>query len=881
MGEVYLAEDTKLHRKVALKFLPKRLTNDRDARERFEREARAAAALNHPNIVTIHAIDEVEGQVYIAMEYIDGKTLAEIISDVNETHRAAMPVERIISITTQIIAGLHKAHGAGIVHRDIKPSNIMIDTDGRVKILDFGLAKLRGVSKLTRESSTLGTVQYMSPEQARGEEIDHRSDIWSLGVVLYQMLAGKPPFTGEYDQAVMYSILNDELEPIADRRGESHAELERIARKALEKDRDARYQSMTSMVSDIKNATRTRREERKHARADAGQGKRYRAVVIAAVIVVAAAIVIALMLISPWREAPRRSPLVSKQVTFTGKAYDPAISPDGNYIAYAVGSMPSEIVIRDLGSGSKVTVFSAPLLFNLHWSPDGSTLLFATFYGSSSRSGGVFTIPRLGGDARRILALPWRFLTWSNDGSRIAYIQMEESAEAAIHILQIETGETTSLPLEGDVGELRSIHWSPAGDIILFQSDYQDRQVFWTVRSDGSEQRIVMEKAQSATGAIMNPRWSHDGEAIYYIEATVRGRFLYDLMKIQYDTESRSARGEPRVVMSGLRIEAGGGIGTCFSIAAEAKRLVYPEGTVSANLWLLNLDGDGSDAGTSARKLTNTTTMKSRPKISPDGTRIVFAMGDESAKNIYTVLLPAEGDELPEPKQITYMNALNDLPAWSPDGSEIAFYSTQGNEMRVWLVNADGGTPRPLEGTKVSSSAQELVWAPGSKIIYRSTGLDNYTVLDPGSGSERPLVMDPVPGYVFSPCWSHDGSRVALFWSQLQGEEQVFRAWIVSAEDGSSTPLTDGVAWPIGWSSDDEWVYALMPGSRLGGGYDPRPIFKIPSSGGEGVLHAEMPFGVEGSEYYSISGDGKVIVAVKEERQADIWLVENFDPDVE
>ncbi|OVE79086.1 hypothetical protein BVY00_01305 [bacterium G20] len=205
MGEVYLAEDTKLKRKVALKFLPANLTKDKDATERFKREAQAAAALNHPNIVTIHEIGEHEGQIYIAMEHVDGHSIREVIE------KGSIEVEKVIDITKQICEGLDKAHEAEIVHRDIKPENILIDNDGRVRILDFGLARMKGVSKLTKESSTLGTVKYMSPEQLRGEEVDHRTDIWSLGVVMYEMLTGEVPFKGEYEQAVVYSILNEDI----------------------------------------------------------------------------------------------------------------------------------------------------------------------------------------------------------------------------------------------------------------------------------------------------------------------------------------------------------------------------------------------------------------------------------------------------------------------------------------------------------------------------------------------------------------------------------------------------------------------------------------------------------------------------------------------
>ncbi len=216
MGDVFLAEDTKLERQVALKFLPTKLTSDPEAKKRFEREAKAAAALNHPNIVTVYEIGEHEGQVFIAMEYVEGQTLEEIIAiDRTPSTVSRIPIPQVLYIAMQIVSGLAAAHAKGIVHRDIKPQNIVIDKDGHVKILDFGLAKLKGVSPLTKESFTYGTVHYMSPEQALGKEIDPRSDIWSLGVVMYEMASGELPFRGEYDQAVIYSILNEEMPPLA------------------------------------------------------------------------------------------------------------------------------------------------------------------------------------------------------------------------------------------------------------------------------------------------------------------------------------------------------------------------------------------------------------------------------------------------------------------------------------------------------------------------------------------------------------------------------------------------------------------------------------------------------------------------------------------
>ncbi len=278
MGEVFLAEDTKLDRKVALKFLPKEYTKDQQAKERFEREAKAAAALNHPNIITIHEINEYEDQTYIAMEYVEGQTLKEIISGVGAglaparaTARIAPTIKGIINITIQICEGLSKAHEAGIVHRDIKPQNILIDKDDRIKILDFGLAKLRveanGYSpSITKIGTTMGTTNYMSPEQAMGKEVDHRTDIWSFGVVLYEMLTGQLPFRGDYEQAIVYSIINEESVPLSNIATDIPQELEDLVNQMLEKNPDKRHQNVSEIkltLKDIFNKFKSQNKEQK------------------------------------------------------------------------------------------------------------------------------------------------------------------------------------------------------------------------------------------------------------------------------------------------------------------------------------------------------------------------------------------------------------------------------------------------------------------------------------------------------------------------------------------------------------------------------------------------------------------------------------------
>jgi len=260
MGTVYKAEDTRLKRNVALKFLPPELTHDPESKERFIREAQAAAALSHPNICTIHEIDEEEGKTFITMEYIDGQSIKE---KVKEDPRE---LEEVLDIAIQVAEGLEEAHRKGIIHRDIKSANIMVTEKGQAKIMDFGLARLAGGTLVTKEGTTMGTIAYMSPEQARGEEVDHRTDIWSLGVVLYEMFSGQLPFKGEHDQAVVYSVLNERPKTITDLRSDVPMAIEQVVGKALEKNPDVRYQHIEDLLDDLESISEGIVPERVKAR---------------------------------------------------------------------------------------------------------------------------------------------------------------------------------------------------------------------------------------------------------------------------------------------------------------------------------------------------------------------------------------------------------------------------------------------------------------------------------------------------------------------------------------------------------------------------------------------------------------------------------------
>jgi len=249
MGVVYKAKDLKLKRTVALKFLPPELTRDDDAKTRFIHEAQAASSLDHPNICNIHEVDETDdSQLFIAMACYEGETLKERIT------RGPLPLNQSVDIARQVAEGLAKAHEQGIIHRDIKPANIFLTTDGLVKIVDFGLAKLSGQTRMTRDGTTLGTVAYLSPEQARGEEVDARADIWSLGVTLYEMVTGRLPFEGEHEQAVLRSILDDEPESVTALRARVPMEMDRVLGKCQAKNPEERYQTAADLIADLDNS---------------------------------------------------------------------------------------------------------------------------------------------------------------------------------------------------------------------------------------------------------------------------------------------------------------------------------------------------------------------------------------------------------------------------------------------------------------------------------------------------------------------------------------------------------------------------------------------------------------------------------------------------
>jgi tetratricopeptide (TPR) repeat protein/predicted Ser/Thr protein kinase len=349
MGEVYLAQDTELERKVALKFLPQRVASDPDALARFKREAQAAASLNHPNIITVHQIGRHEDRSFIAMAYIDGELLSDEIEK-------GIPLERALDIAVQVCDGLDKAHRAGIVHRDIKPQNLLIDPDGRVKILDFGLATSGGTGAQSTGDSTAGTVYYMSPEQVRGAEADARSDVFSLGAVLYEILAGKRPFEGAHSEAVRYSIMNEEATPLSRHNPRVTPELERIVSKALAKEPADRYPSAALLAADLKSTT----SGAKPAGTGSARAFSKRLAIPGAVVLLA---VVALLVVNPFKvQISQEQDAVAGENTIAIMYFENMAQRDD---PDRIGEIMTNLLITNLSQSQELKVVSSQRLYDI------------------------------------------------------------------------------------------------------------------------------------------------------------------------------------------------------------------------------------------------------------------------------------------------------------------------------------------------------------------------------------------------------------------------------------------------------------------------------------------------------------------------------------
>ena len=517
MGEVYLAEDTRLGRKTALKLLPAQFTQDAERVQRFKREARAASALNHPNIITIYDIGEWEGEHFIAAEYIEGQTLRERMSG------RTLKVEDALNVTLQVASALQAAHAAGIVHRDIKPENVMVRPDGLVKVLDFGLARSAArepassrspvptvVTMQTDDGMLMGTIAYLSPEQVLRQEVDHRTDIFSLGIVLYELVTGSRPFTGDSVAAICEAILRHTPAPIA--RADVPDALKRVISRALKKDCAARYQTADEMRSDLQHLIR----EANGVRPGLSSGQRSKAVLGLGALVILTII----QVMGPRRETGSEMPPFStgpiRRITDTpGQEIFPSLSPDGQTIVYASRATGNwDIYLKKVDETQAVNLTANSPVYDMEpaFSPDGTRIAFY-----SSREGrGIFLMDRNGQNVTK-LSVDGRNPAWSPDGREIALAEDRvfdyegrNNSNSRLFAVNVQTGARRLITNSDAVQP----NWSPNGHRIAYWGVHKGGQRdIWTVLAAGGEPVAVTDDK----AVDWNPVWSRDGRHLYFL----------------------------------------------------------------------------------------------------------------------------------------------------------------------------------------------------------------------------------------------------------------------------------------------------------------------------------------------------------------------------
>jgi serine/threonine protein kinase/Tol biopolymer transport system component len=761
MGVVYKAEDLRLARSVALKFLPPELTRDAEAKARFLQEARAASGLDHPNICTIHEVGETDdGRLYLAMPSYDGETLRRRIE------RGPLAIEEAIDIAEQIARGLAKAHRGGIVHRDIKPANLIVTDDGVVKILDFGLAKLVGAAAITRTGSSVGTPAYMSPEQARGEDVDHRTDLWSFGIVLYEMVAGRRPFRGDHDQAVLYGILNEAPKPLSEVRPEAPPELGRIVDGLLSKDAADRYPTAEGPLGDLRalrsNPTMTTTVRTEPAPPPSGvRPWMLWAVMLGAVAVLAAG---ALYLgRTGGRGARGGGAVVASYRALTdleGSESYPSLSPDGERLLYVKSlNGNADIYLQTVKTGVRrdLTAGSAADDTQPAWSPDGRQIAFR----SEREGGGLFVMDAAGGTVTRLTYAGYH-PAWSPDGKRIAFstegVMRPQERRQVSHLWVVDVASKEKRPL--DTGDAVQPSWSPGNQRIAYWglSGGVARRVLWTVPAAGGppvEARLAwpLPAGQGAAGLATrddtinwNPVWSSDGRYLYFVS---NHNGSMNLWRVPIDEASGRVRGEPQPITSSSQ-----SLGF-LSVAGQHVVYATDEGKSSLERWPF----DPATFAVGAPQAIEVPRAIFSAAVSPDGRAIVYGT---SAPREDLIVVGADGGGK---RPLTNDNFKNRLPLWTADGAQIVFYSNRGGSYGAWAIRPDGSGLRPLP-----HEAKEPLYnptpSPDGHTLVASLDSRGAVLLDLdaplGSVGRIQELAPPEDGASFAATsWSPDGTRLA------------------------------------------------------------------------------------------------------------------------
>jgi eukaryotic-like serine/threonine-protein kinase len=859
MGEVYRGRDERIGRDVAIKLLPEALTADADRMRRFEQEARAAGSLNHPNLVTLHDLGSQDQRPYLVMELLEGQNLREKLG----TGGVRLSVRKATEYAVQIAHGLAAAHEKGVIHRDLKPENIFITRDGRVKILDFGLAKLQpGVNEVsevsrtvdfhdeTRPGTVLGTAGYMAPEQVRGQPVDHRADLFSFGAIFYEMLTGQRAFRRASSVETMNAVLNEDPPEVSDTGAHVPAALERIVRRCLEKNPEERFHSAHDVALVLESLS---------AASDAstpgivatGEKRRLPAGAGLALVALAAAAVASAATWGITRGAQQRPQPELRYTALTqqkGSDVFPSLSPDGKTFVFASdrsGMMDIYLQRVDGRNAINLTKNSSAADYQPAFSPDGEWIAFR----SERDGGGIFIMGATGETVRRLTDFGYN-PSWSPDGTQIviatesvALNPASRSATSRLHVVDVRSGTSRMIEVDGVQPA-----FSPDGKRIVFWMIHGPSQRdIATVAVEGGE--IVRLTDDAALD--WNPVWPRDGKTVYF--GSDRGGTV-GLWRIAVDPKSGRSRGEPQPVPLPTRFAGH------FSFSADGTQFTYTSLDERDVVERVGLDLEqGAITGLPEQVLDGTLLVYSFD-ISPDGEWLTMTSRGPR-EDLY--LVRTDGSEI---RQITNDEFKDRGPSWSPDGKEIYFYTTRTDRFEVWKIRPDGSGAQQITRVKESAPWYPRVSPDETKLVFYNERGTSLVDLTKEFAEPEPLPpLSPTTRFAGA-AWSPDGQRLAgwraTFDAVLLPGVVVYslrdRTYSVVAEDGFRGQ----------WTPDGRILYLDAEGEVVILNVDTGESRKLKVPEGFGTRRI-----LESSVHrFVLSPDGRTLFLSHRNAETDIWL---------
>jgi Tol biopolymer transport system component len=849
MGEVYRARDPRLDRTVAIKVLSAQLAGNADALARFEREAMSVAKLSHPNILSIFEFAHDGATSFVVTELVDGETLRTRLEG------GALPQRRAVGYALQIARGIAAAHARGIVHRDLKPENVMITRDEQVKILDFGLAKpvelgpsdaTRGPSLATGAGLVLGTFGYMAPEQVRGLQVDHRTDIFAFGAVLYEMLSGMRAFRGDTAADTMSAILSQDPPDVDVARPSISPAIERIVRRCLEKNPDLRFQSANDLAFALETLSTTTSSAATIA--DAPVAPRPRGAwlpwTIAAMALIAAA--------AAWIS---RAPVLSEPAwsQFTrlteaaGEETGPTISPDGSTVAYATRVNGSwDIYSQRVGGRNAAPVVNDPARDEgaPAFSPDGSLLAFH----ESDDTGGIFVAGATGESVRRVTDAGFD-PAWSRDGTQIAFATEEirdpssRLGQSAIYVVPAAGGAPRRVITTDGVQP----SFSPSGDRIVYWSNTGGQRDIYVVPTSGGRQVAVT----NDPAIDWCPVWSPDGRFIYF--ASDRGGAM-NVWRVAVGPDGTPA-GSPEPVTSGVNAAA-----ALPRFSKDGTRFAFRSRIASVNPVAIPLDPSTLRAGTPTL-LDTQNNVRLPSDVSPDGRLIAYFSIGERQEDIF---VGPPGGPI---RRITDDAPRDRGPVFSADGRSIVFYSSREGQWGLWMVGIDGGGLRKV--IMPSGGAVYPVASPkGDRVAYiGDDGRSAFTIPFAPGKTVEPTVLEGavVDGRYFTPMdWSESATRLAGFVVADSGRPAGVAVYDVATR--KTTLVSTDQAYAVSWLDGERLVvYFTRSGQDL--------VVVDTATGKRTRLDVRLP-APSIDDVFTVAPGGRTIYYGAARAEADIWIVE-------